>query len=105
MTKPAAKKQQKAKAKSPARKPPAKRQNWGWPSVLGRDTVSEKPGMYFRCPPELKAETVSLMKDLYPHGTKTLTQYIIEAMAEKNQRERARLEAGEGRALSSRQRK
>ena len=105
MTKLTAKKSP-AKAKTSAKKASARsRDNWGWPSVLGRETVSTAPGIYFRCPPSLKADTVRLMKEIYPHGTKTLAQYIIEAIAEKNQRERAKLEAGEGRAVSPRQKK
>lgn len=103
----------KTKSAAPKRKPKAApkaatgkpRKNWGWPSVLGRDSVSKEPGIFFRCPPELKAETIEIMRQIYPHGTKTLAQYLIEAMHEKNQRELMALQGGEGSPRPSRQRK
>lgn len=96
-TKPAAKpKAAKAKQGKPVKASPAAKGEKGFRSIMDRSSMSTNPGTFFRCPPALKQETLQLMKVLYPRGTKTFAQYLIEALHEKNERtQRQLMEVGD----------
>lgn len=89
-----------AKAKSKAAAKPAKSRTWlkkpGRPKQeegLGRE---RRQPLQFLCPPTLKAEMIELIKKAWPHATKSMADYIIEAISEKNERTRALIGKGRG---------